>query len=313
MTRQACLAMILGAVLPCFGTVIRAEEKSPIVADAPNDKIRDEFQDLICAAAIDIRSPIHHRALASVHRHQYTDPRFDAFFRDAVLIQDPDPAKTMLRRTAAVSLFEFVQIDKAEKITLLFDLLGDEEIGFLDSLRSNPSIHSLDDYKGMFSPVYTIVEVLKRHKELLPALLEEKLKAEDPKMIYCALAAYSAPSKELKGFLLRAAKSDNNEAANFAFITLDEVLAREQIDAKREASAMKLNVDVDPRFAAYVKKVFSRYDSNQNERLDANEWNKMLLDPSRADSDANGEITVSEYAEFMRQRSASVNGTIASP
>jgi len=161
MIRQACLAMILSAVLPCFGTVVSAEEKSATVADAPNDKTRDDFQDLICAAAIDIESPIHRLALAFVEKHQYTDPRLDAFFRDAMLNKAPRPAKTLLRRTAAVSLFAFVKIHNAEKLKLIFDLLDDEEIGFLDYLRSNPGNGSLDRYEGMSSPVNTIVKLLK--------------------------------------------------------------------------------------------------------------------------------------------------------
>jgi len=293
--------MILGAALPCFETIVSAKEKSANVADAPSDKTRDEFQDLICAAAIDIESPIHRRALAFVEKHQYTDPRFDAFYRDAMLNQEPDPAKTMLRRTAAVSLFALVKIDKAEKLKLIFDLLGDEEIGFLDYFRSSPGSGSLDGFQGMSSPVNTIVKLLKYQKEL-PALLEEKLKTEGPKTIYCALAAYSAPSEELKKLLLRAAKSDDNEAANFAVIALDELLSREQIQAKRKSSAMKVDVAVDPKFADYAKKIVSRYDSNGNESLDAAERSKMLVAPSQADTDADGEITVLEYAEWMQQK-----------
>jgi len=161
MIRQTCLAMILGAALPCFGTIVRAEEKSANVADAPSDKTRDEFQDLICTAAIDIESPIHRSALAFVEKHQYTDPRFDAFFRDAMLNQEPDPAKTMLRRTAAVSLFALVKIDKAEKLKLIFGVLGDEENGFLDYLQSSLGSGSLDGFQGMSSPVNTIVMLLK--------------------------------------------------------------------------------------------------------------------------------------------------------
>ena len=131
----------------------------------------------------------------------------------------------------------------------------------------------------------------------MPALLEEKLKAEGPKTIYYVLAAYSAPSEERKKLLLRAAKIDNNESANFAVIALDELLSREQIQAKRKSSAVKVDVAIDPKIVDVTKKIFSQYDSNGSKSLDAAEWSKMKVDPSQADSDANGEITVREYAE----------------
>ncbi len=53
----------------------------------------------------------------------------------------------------------------------------------------------------------------------------------------------------------------------------------------------------------YAQKIISRYDKNSDGALTANEWAGMLVDPSPADADKDGRVTIPEYANYMAARS----------
>jgi hypothetical protein len=58
----------------------------------------------------------------------------------------------------------------------------------------------------------------------------------------------------------------------------------------------------DPRYRTYAEGVLRRYDSNQNGVLDKDEWGQMRRDPTAADRDQDGRITLDELAIWLAER-----------
>jgi len=56
----------------------------------------------------------------------------------------------------------------------------------------------------------------------------------------------------------------------------------------------------DPKLVAYAERIISRNDANKDKVLTASEWNKMLMKPTKADTDRDGRITVDEYARYLQ-------------
>ena len=60
----------------------------------------------------------------------------------------------------------------------------------------------------------------------------------------------------------------------------------------------------DERTIKYAETIIKRYDKNNDGVLTASEWESMLMNPSAADTDRDGRISVMEYATYMaNQRS----------
>ena len=62
--------------------------------------------------------------------------------------------------------------------------------------------------------------------------------------------------------------------------------------------------ELDPRFLNYAQTIIQRYDTNGDGRLEAAEWESMLMDPSDADVNRDGFITVEEYARCLESQGA---------
>ncbi|MGV3483727.1 MAG: EF-hand domain-containing protein [Planctomycetaceae bacterium] len=60
----------------------------------------------------------------------------------------------------------------------------------------------------------------------------------------------------------------------------------------------------DEKLNSTAQKIIGRYDKNGDGALTANEWQTMLIDPSAADADKDGRVTIPEYASWMATRSA---------
>jgi Ca2+-binding EF-hand superfamily protein len=60
---------------------------------------------------------------------------------------------------------------------------------------------------------------------------------------------------------------------------------------------------VDDKTLKYAEKIVARYDANKDGAITATEWKDMLIDPSPADMDRDGRVTITEYAQWMQQRS----------
>lgn len=58
----------------------------------------------------------------------------------------------------------------------------------------------------------------------------------------------------------------------------------------------------DSKYMEYAERIIGRYDGNEDKKLTASEWDKMLMSPADADADRDGMITVDEYAWWMQSR-----------
>lgn len=59
----------------------------------------------------------------------------------------------------------------------------------------------------------------------------------------------------------------------------------------------------DEKMISYAERIIGRYDANEDKKLVASEWKKMLMSPAAADANRDGAITVTEYAWWMQSRS----------
>ncbi len=61
---------------------------------------------------------------------------------------------------------------------------------------------------------------------------------------------------------------------------------------------------VDPKLISYAERIVTRYDKNPEDgALTAGEWSSMLINPSPADANRDGRITIPEYAQWLQSRS----------
>jgi len=72
--------------------------------------------------------------------------------------------------------------------------------------------------------------------------------------------------------------------------------------AEKSAAPASAPLKIDPRYLEYFKKVFAKYDTSNDGELTANEWASMSKDPSPADTDRNGRITLEEFARWQMQK-----------
>jgi len=70
------------------------------------------------------------------------------------------------------------------------------------------------------------------------------------------------------------------------------------------AGPSKLPSVTDEKLTSYAQKIIGRYDKNGDGALTASEWQSMLLDPTPADGDKDGRITIPEYAAWMAAKSS---------
>ncbi len=56
------------------------------------------------------------------------------------------------------------------------------------------------------------------------------------------------------------------------------------------------------KYRVYAERTIKRYDTNKDGVLDQSEWKKMFVDPSGADYDKDGKITVEEYVKYLIEK-----------
>lgn len=100
-------------------------------------------------------------------------------------------------------------------------------------------------------------------------------------------------------------KSDLNRDG---IITVDESIraieeASQASTSSSGATAKPSNVGtVDEKTMRFAKIILGRADKNKDSQLTASEWSKMLVNPAKADANADGIITVKEYAWWMKHK-----------
>jgi Ca2+-binding EF-hand superfamily protein len=65
-----------------------------------------------------------------------------------------------------------------------------------------------------------------------------------------------------------------------------------------ESSESSGSLKIDPKYYEYFRKVVQKYDTSNDGVLTANEWASMSKDPSAADTNGDGRISVEEYARW---------------
>lgn len=76
-------------------------------------------------------------------------------------------------------------------------------------------------------------------------------------------------------------------------------LERQQRQAKLSEPTAQ---STEEKLLAYSQRIISRYDQDNSGSLQKAEWTKMLMDPSPADANQDGEITVEEYRDYLMKR-----------
>ena len=61
----------------------------------------------------------------------------------------------------------------------------------------------------------------------------------------------------------------------------------------------------DDNYTKTAKQIIARYDTNDDKKLNKQEWQKMLLSPAKADANQDQQITVEEYAKWARSNDLS--------
>jgi Ca2+-binding EF-hand superfamily protein len=70
----------------------------------------------------------------------------------------------------------------------------------------------------------------------------------------------------------------------------------------RRSPAPATSVNIDSRYLKYCQLLVAKYDKNGDKVLVRDEWVSMSKDPTAADADGNGRITVEEFASWSMKR-----------
>ncbi|MEM9826902.1 MAG: hypothetical protein AAF958_09955 [Planctomycetota bacterium] len=73
---------------------------------------------------------------------------------------------------------------------------------------------------------------------------------------------------------------------------------REQIEAADRPST-EISAPAK-KYLSFAQRIISRSDKNGDGKLSASEWSEMLMSPAKADTNADGIVTVEEYAVFLQ-------------
>ncbi|MCC9657796.1 hypothetical protein [Rhodopirellula halodulae] len=149
-------------------------------------------------------------------------------------------------------------------------------------------------------PCRPVMKVLREHPELtgekLIALLEQDDQHAEVHLML--LQACQVKLTEKQDLLLQLSKSESKQVRR-AVIGVWE----SQTEPEKSAQHSLESIDKDSKFYRYAERILKRYDKDGSGSLNESEAETMLLKPFPADANKDGEVTVSEYAHFMEQRS----------
>ncbi len=259
---------------------------------AIDDAVLAEFRELVCDAAIDDQSPIHDQAVGIVVNRNYNDPRFDDFVRQPFGGQSKESSFN-----TAMNLMTVSSLPNGEKVQLLLDSLAtwNEEYELQDEL-------SFIGWSAQKPEVTRLNQSLVSMKKELARELEKRLAVDEPPTILVAAAELSEDeSLPLVPLLLAVAKKGSPQRKRAAVTALDHsiLLLHQHAQAAIAGPSM-----FNAKTIAYATKIIARYDTDADQAITAAEWSKMLVDPSPADTNQDGKVTVSEYASWMEKRSS---------
>jgi|GEM_PF-1885915 len=296
-------------------------ESEPSAAEQPADPLeqsRQQHLELAIAIAADFSSPAQQQAANIVRLKRLVDSRFDNPVR-ATLAANKDysqPADDR-RIAAAIALLPHTTIESKNRVTLLLDLL-------IARSQSNFGQEAVLLRQGNpISHVAGIGHLIAGQLGLLPEALAGELEtrlAEDqpPVVLYAAAGLTAEHGAALVPTLLAAAdESDDRFVKAAVFQSVEHIFAAEReqrLRAQTDAAAKRPSVDelnalaektnISRQAIEYAARIVKRNDRNGDGVLTEKEWTDMLVDPSPADTNQDGQITVEEYAVWIQSRAS---------
>lgn len=298
-------------------------ESEPSAAEQPADPLeqaRQQHLELAIAIAADFDSPAQRHAAQVVARHGLSDSRFDAPVRAALEPDKDGSGQADDRRiAAAIALLPHTTIKPNDQVSLLLDLLiakslegRGQEATFL---RQGRPLDSLPGTGGL------VASRLRFLREALADELETRLSQDHPPAVLYAAAEFTGEhGVALVPQLLAAAdESDDRFVKAAVFQSVEHIFAAErehrlraQTDAAANSAAKRPSVDelnalaeqtnLSRQTIEYAARIVQRNDRNGDGVLTRQEWAEMLVDPSPADTNQDGQITVEEYAAWVHSR-----------
>jgi Ca2+-binding EF-hand superfamily protein len=104
------------------------------------------------------------------------------------------------------------------------------------------------------------------------------------------------------GALRGAAPSSSSSSDGYSGSPSSSAGSSSGSSASSSTSAAEAPSDVDPRYYSFAKGTIAKYDTNKDGVLTGNEWASMSRDPSGADADGDGRITIEELARGLMKR-----------
>ncbi|NND98882.1 MAG: hypothetical protein HKN47_16310 [Pirellulaceae bacterium] len=274
-------------------------------------EMEDRFRELIIAEAVRFDSDVQLQAIEIVKQRKLQSPKFDDAIRRAMTIND-ESTDIWPNVRNAMTLKPFSTITQSDWIELCLNVLAREQSRYRQ-LSANYStavaINLFKNARGGDSkervPTELIIDQLSKSPKILAQQLQERLDDADRSALMCAVAALTdAEGAGLVTPLMEAAKSKDAVIKKTAIASLNHILV--QLEKNRVVSSIPDAValtETNSKLVRYAAKIVSRYDTNDDRVLTEDEWDKMLMNPLKADANGDDKISINEYAQWMESRS----------
>lgn len=299
-------------------------ESEPSAAAQPADpleQLRQQHLELAIAIAADFDSPAQQQAAQVVAQQEVVDARFDAPVRAALEHRKGSGPFADQPVVAAIRMLKHTTIAPKDQVTLLLDLLIARSLDETSQegrlLRQGRLEINLPGISAM------IVSRLTFLQKPLAEELETRLAEDEPPVVLCAAAGQTGEhGLALVPRLLEvAAESDDRYVKAAVFQAVERIFESDRPDRRAaqnvaaakaagrmlsadEQNALAAQAKISPQSFEYATRILKRNDSNGDGVLTQDEWSTMLIDPSPADANRDGQITVEEYAAWMHRRSS---------
>jgi len=260
------------------------------------ESIRSEFEEVLIAKATDFSGPTGTLVRMSnlAKEKLQADDRFNRPVREVLQRyaeeQPADPAKEESKADAtdlkiALELFELTTFPPDQAAELLFaTILSDNHaIDHQERNRLRSLLSKLPDQTSQL-----VLEALRR--------------GEQAPYLFWLTSITGEFSEGIAAELLEVAKSNDPERSRAALESLANVI--DSIERRKQRQTAGLVSGTGEKYLAYARRIIGRYDRNQDGSLTKDEFESMLVSPEPADVDADGKITVVEYAKLLAERNS---------
>ncbi|QDV47861.1 hypothetical protein Enr13x_77730 [Stieleria neptunia] len=291
------IALLFGSLLTgadhCGAQVLESAPTSEEATATTSvvDAVEKDYRELICARAADASDAYQDQAIDLALRQGYVDARFDAIVRQSMQNASYPEQWNVEELSRAIKLLPLCTLAPREQAELVFECYLECEDSKTDSrLRSQ------------------LKQVLRRYPDPTSRLVNERLRqTDDPKSVLPLVDIVGSSTEATLPRLMELAKSGDPEVAVYVMgwiPNLMEQVRKLNQRSRKLAEQKKLGVEgLDSRMVAYAKRIIGRYDTDGDQELTPEEYEKMLQSPAVADADENGRISIGEYAAWLQSRS----------